>query len=117
MTEAASFAWRGRCIVTVEQLTDSLYGIVTRGNPDEARWFLDRYREAVGPDAERNVGYCLGYLSKENMVKGLTLFNVEHPYFGTAEQARKLSPRQALELGREIGRENVIDGRVVRRPS
>ena len=109
MNREPVFTWRGQAVKTVGDLTDALHGVVARNNPDEAEWFLNRYRSAVGESADENVGYCLGYLNKKMMVTGLRLFGVQHPYFGSADEAKRVTPRQALLLGMEAGKATAID--------
>ena len=112
MPKQRMFTWRAQPVKTIEDLTDALHGVVRRNSPSEAALFLERYREVVGDNAEVNVGYCLGYLSKENMLKGLRLFDVNHPILGSANDARKLSSEQVFALGLDLGRQSAIEGRV-----
>lgn len=110
--------WRAQPVKTVEDLVDALTNIVTRGNPHEARWFAERYGEQLGSrrKADENIGYCLGYLNRKRMIEGLALFNVSHPVFGSAAEAKKIrSPKQFLDFGREIAKASAFDGKVIRK--
>lgn len=96
------FIWRGQPVKTVGDLTDALHGIVHRKNPNEAALFLERYSGVAGEYAEANVGYCLGYLSKTDLVAGLELFGVNHPIFGDARAVKRTTPDQAFMLGQGL---------------
>jgi len=76
--------------------------IIERDDPDEAAEFLIAYL-AQNEHAEANVGYALGYLSQSQMVAGLRLFDVEHPFFGGAAEAAKITPDQAFAMGQKMG--------------
>ena len=51
--------------------------------------------------AKINIGYYAGYFDKTTYTRILTLFDLEHPYFGKEYP----SPEYALGLGLKIGEE------------
>lgn len=102
---AQPFIWRGKDLSAITSMTSTLSDIVSRDDEFEANLFMRAYREVTPEDAEANVGYVLGYLPKDLMVAGLRMFNVKHPIFGDADEAEKVTPTTALELGIRIGGE------------
>jgi hypothetical protein len=53
--------------------------------------------------ARENFGYWAGYYSNDTRRKIESLFECEHPYFGSIEKNGPPTPKQAFEMGLAIG--------------
>lgn len=70
-----------------------------------------RYWQEFGiakDEAERtilsNLGYMAGYYEDAVMTKIYRLFRAEHPIFGAPQQAKKVSPENAVRIGQEMAK-------------
>lgn len=100
--------WKGETLDTLGQVMSAISKIVEAEDSIEAEQFLTVYA-AVNPHAAENIGYGLGYLSHEQMVKGLALFKVTHPIFGGSTTAKEITLEEAFRLGQEKGEQWTAD--------
>lgn len=63
---------------TFESVNDILSAMKECQTEEEAKLFLDAY----GENAEFDLGYCTGYLPREEGNRLRELFNIEHPFLG-----------------------------------
>ena len=78
---AKKFEWRGKTIRTIGDLGDTIISILDDGTQEEARKFMDAYKNS-NPYAESNIGYLAGYYDRETARKIWDWFNCSHPIFG-----------------------------------
>ena len=101
-----SFEWQGKALATYGQIATAMRRIYEITDSEErqrtADAFMAAYR-AVSPHADANVGYLTGYEGHETMVGMLRLFRVNHPVFGPAELADRVTPEGAFAAGQAIG--------------
>lgn len=100
--DTAPFVWKDQEITTLGETLSVVSGIIDRDDKQEAQEFLAAYRE-FSKHADNNIGYGLGYLGHDQMVKGLRLFDVRHPVFGGADEAAEVTPAQAFKAGMDLG--------------
>lgn len=88
--------WKEKELKTIEDFMK--HGIEACDNKKEAREFIQLYL-MENLSARANIGYLIGYYSRENQKKYYDWFDTMHPIFGTEE----LTAEQLIRLGMAIG--------------
>jgi putative IMPACT (imprinted ancient) family translation regulator len=65
----------------IKTWSDFITAIASCKTSDEAKKIMEEYRKDNPEGADINVGYCIGYLDKEERDRLYAIFNVVHPLF------------------------------------
>lgn len=96
--------------LTYGEVMDSLIEIV---DEDELKEYYHKYIEYIAQKenldmnkatamAAHNIGYSLGYFSRETRMRVERVLEIAHPFFGKAKE-NDLSPDEILKMGMEMG--------------
>lgn len=90
--------WRGKVLATLGDIMNAVVAVKTQAEADQ---FLEAYR-SINAHADDNIGYLLGYLSREEATRLFTLFRTPHPML-SGPGGYDSSPREAFETGMNLG--------------